>query len=120
MIRVIFYNLLIFDTPRLHNLLARTEMFRVHGRAIADFQEHAVELVLESLSLELTIICSKSEGQLSAQLCHSSLPTFSNLELESLQIREDEPLGLHRRLWARQHHRRLSMAGWNLYSHSPL
>lgn len=76
-----FFNQLIFDIPRLHDFLARTETFNSHNRAAVRFHGHAVYFNLES-RLSLGISCTKSDWQISSitQICGQILPLFPALE----------------------------------------
>jgi hypothetical protein len=77
---ITYFNQLIFDTPRLHDFLSRTEQFKVHNRAAVKFDGDAVHFSLSRLWLRIS--CSKSDWQLSgmAQICESALPLFIPLE----------------------------------------
>jgi hypothetical protein len=78
---ITFFNQLIFDIPRLHDFLARTETFKAHNRAAVEFNEDVVQFNLKPRLL-LRIMCKELDWQLSsmAQVCGSLLPPFSTLE----------------------------------------
>ena len=84
---ITFFHQLIFDTPRLHEFLARAEAFKAPSRANVAFSKDIVCFDLES-RLSLRVTCTKLDCQLSsmAQLCSLSLPRISTLE--RLDIRE--------------------------------
>jgi hypothetical protein len=88
---ILFFNQLIFNTPQLHNFLARTEKFQAHNQAAVVFYDDAIFLKAQfssNSSLKLGITCTKSDWQISsmAQICSSSLVPFSTLE--RLDLRE--------------------------------
>ena len=88
---ILFFDQLIFNTPQLHNFLARTEKFQAHNQAAVVFYDDAIFLKAQfssNSSLKLGITCTKSDWQISsmAQICSSSLVPFSTLE--RLDLRE--------------------------------
>ena len=83
-VHITFFNQLIFesfDTPRLGDFLAHTQVFREKGRASVVFDEDHARFHLKP-RLSLGIACTGSDWQLSsmAQVCSLPLPFFSTLE----------------------------------------
>ena len=74
----------VFNTPRLHDFLARIEKFKAASRGNVTFRSSSIKfgLKLESFSFELEILCSGIGRQVSsmARLCSSSLHLPSALK----------------------------------------
>jgi len=91
-----FFDQSIFDVPRFHDFLARTERFTAHIRGTVAFWSYSIEFELEFElgSLSLGILCRGLGPQISsmAHLCSSSLPLPS--ALKRLDIREGLPRAL--------------------------
>ena len=92
---IMFFNQLIFDTPRLRHFISRTPSFLISNQAHVVFSERiaSVDLFLRNgtadrRTLSLGILCVASDWQLSSlvQLCSLSLPPLTTLE--SLHIRQ--------------------------------
>jgi len=87
----------VFDTPRLHDFLARIEKFKPHSRGGVAFWGSFIEFELEVElgSLSFAIRCEELGQQVSsmAQLCGSSLHLPS--ALKRLDIREGFPQALY-------------------------
>ena len=84
MVDITFFYQPVFNTPRLHDFLARIERFKVASRGNVAFQGSSINfaLELESFSFELAILCRGIGRQVSsmAQLCSSSLHLPSALK----------------------------------------
>jgi hypothetical protein len=91
-LEIMFFRQTIFHTPRLAQFIGRTPNLMVHDEAHAIFSNFKAEFTLPRTirGLNLEILCSESDWQLSmlAQICSSSLPLISSLE--HLYIHEDE------------------------------
>jgi hypothetical protein len=95
-----FFNQLIFDTPRLHDFITRTEAFKSPHKASIVFSNFNVVVQLfrrdgspmdEHRILWLDLPCRPSDWQLSSivQVCRSALPPLPTLEcLEIISYRE--------------------------------
>ena len=91
---IIFFNQIIFDTPQVFRLINRSPMLRPPLNGHIEFNSRAIIIKFplwpphyHALSVE--ILCTTSEWQLSSleQVCSSSLPPLSRLEI--LYIFED-------------------------------
>ena len=95
-VNITFIDPPVFDTPRLHDFLARIEKFKPHSRGGVAFWDSSVEFELEFElgSLLFGIICGELGRRVSsmAQLCGSSLPLPSTLK--RLDIRTGSPIVL--------------------------
>ncbi|KAI0286441.1 hypothetical protein BC826DRAFT_1108872 [Russula brevipes] len=97
-LRIIFFNQLIFNTPRLCAFISRVEKLRSQSQANMTFSLDNVKLSFVAdgrPGLVLTIRCKPSDWQLSSltQVCDS--PFVSLFNLERLEIREDSYLRPH-------------------------
>ena len=106
---ITFFNQLIFDTPRLHDFISRTEKIKAHYRANVRFnQGHVVvhfppqERTADHQGLFLAIVCTSLDWQLSslAQVCGSSFPPLYTLEyLEILSHSQHWPDDIETTQW---------------------
>lgn len=95
-ISIRFFNQLLFDIFHLPEFLRRTVKFTAHDQANVIFRTNSITFALPQTLrtvgpiLNLEILCSKSDWQLSSllQVCHSCLHVLSNLE--RLEIGEDQ------------------------------
>ena len=87
---ITFFDQPVFNTPQLHDFLARIEKFKAHGRGSVVIWGHNIEFELElgPLLFKLGILCKGLGQQVPsiAQLCSSSLHLPSTLKC--LDIRE--------------------------------
>jgi hypothetical protein len=92
-VNITFFDQPVFNTPRLHDFLARIENIKAasRGGVVLCGSSIKFELELGSLSLKLIILCEGLGRQVSsmAQLCGSSLYPLSTLK--SLDIRNSPP-----------------------------
>ena len=83
-VKIAFFYQPVFNTPRLHDFLARIEMYKAASRGYVEFQGSFVKfgLELEALSFVLAILCRRIDQQVSSmtQLCSSSLRFLSTLK----------------------------------------
>ena len=96
LLKITFFNQLLFDTPFLCELTSRAQTYNPSHRAVIFFSSYGVGLILfqkhgpaESRVLDLYISCRPSDWQLSSltQLIGSSIPPLP--ALERLNILED-------------------------------
>ena len=96
MVDITFFDQLVFNTPRLHDFLARIEKFKAASQGNVAFRGSSIKfgLELESLSFELAILCRGLSRQVSsmAQLCSSSLHLPSALERLDIRGSDHVPL----------------------------
>jgi hypothetical protein len=92
-----FFNQLVFDIFHLPKFLSRTAKFTAPDQADVVFRTDSITFVLPQkprivgpIQLNMEVLCSKSDWQLSSlpQVCHSCVPVLSNLEC--LEISEDQ------------------------------
>jgi len=92
-LNITFLHQLIFDIPQLNQFINRTSDFTEYDKAYVQFDNRLVSMELrpefvEELDLELSILCSQSDWQLSslAQLCSSSFPQDLISAVERLDV----------------------------------
>jgi hypothetical protein len=95
---LVFFNQLIFNSPRLWSFISHAEKLRSYNRAEMTFYPNSVELSLKKpgcMGLELTILYQASDWQLSSlmQVCDSAF--LSPFNIERLDIREHSFLRPH-------------------------
>jgi hypothetical protein len=91
---IVFFHQLMFNTPQLALFISRTPKLKTHDRADVFFFTKSVLVSLPqtfSGSLNLAILCSQSDWQLSslAQVCSSSFQQILVPAVEHLYIHED-------------------------------
>jgi hypothetical protein len=92
---ITFFHQLIFDTPQLTQFICRAPKLKTQDEAGMTFSNSVARVVLPPASdrvLELRILCSPSDWQLSslAQVCNSSFPQALIHTVEVLYILEAE------------------------------
>ena len=87
LLRIAFFNQIIFDTPHLFQFISRRPTLTAPGKGHIEFRSNAIAVKFRSQTsdyeeLSMEIRCTASEWQLSflEQVCTSSLPPASALE----------------------------------------